>query len=93
VKGDVPRLAAAALVMAVPGLAAQFKKVPPGYCHPHGKRVPMVKVRVHCLCGNRPVLARGEMRACRDRCAMPHRCARYFLWTGKSVLVANGPTS
>jgi hypothetical protein len=43
------------------------------------------------VCGNRPVLRQGELRACRDRDPQPHRCPRTFLFLGGAMLVFGTP--
>jgi hypothetical protein len=85
------RLTAAALALAVPGLARQFRKVPGEYWRLHGSTG--LRAAVECPCGNRPVLSVGELRSCRELDACPHRCERQFMFTGKSMLVAGGPKS
>lgn len=70
--------------------------MPETYWRPHGdeqrRRIarPAVaaKVKVECLCGNRPVIPYGELRGCRTLAASPHRCDRVFIWTGGKVLAA-----
>jgi hypothetical protein len=96
----VKTLSAPRLLTSVPGLAQQFREVPDGYWKPHGDGAVLrlarpavpAKVKVSCVCGNRPVVRYGQLVGCRDRAACPHRCGRFFMWTGERVLAAGPQT-
>lgn len=94
-EGDLRPTTAPGLLNAVPGLAAQFREVPDGYWSPDGdatkQRIGRPEVAaavvVACRCGAEPSCHFGGLLSC------PGECGRFFMWTGKRLLVACTPES
>lgn len=85
------RVTAAMLLTAIPGIRDHMRVVPAQYT----AEVDHQRV-VACVCGRRPVLGLGEMRACsRARAWIPTRagCERVFLASRTVTFVLGGPKS
>jgi hypothetical protein len=76
------RLGVAALLKAIPGLAAKFDRiVPPNFVAQTGAD----EVTVACPCGASPQLRPGRLAGC--------ECGRWFLHDGRDIHVALSPAA
>lgn len=68
---------------AIPGLAAQFTAIPEEYWAQDANDEGFTVAVVACPCGREPAPEAGQLVEC--------GCHRFYLYTGRTVMVANGP--
>lgn len=72
------RLSAPTILAAVPHAPQQFRAIPTNFW-----AVDQGRAEIACPCGETPMPGLGELHGC--------PCGRFYIYTGTSVMVANGP--